>query len=279
MAATTAAGEDDVTQQDMTFTKELRAATKEVHKLSDVLVNAKFAFALSDDAVWYDGLLSFYEIYKFLENNLPDELLPTELRRTEAFEKDFAYFYGADWKDTYEVRPAVRKYLDHLEEVNKKDKLLLFAYAYQMYMALMSGGQLLQRKRMIARKLWPGSNGVTAAEEEQLEQSEKPTDPDDLTTRPMPVQVSICPEGCAATYFPLKIAVLKGKLRKVLNDNYGKFDEKMKADFIEESKNVFLYNSDVVRSIKGVNRANIKKLAIVVVFFVGIYLAIKLGKR
>lgn len=29
---------------DMTFTKELRAATKEVHKLSDVLVNAKFAF-------------------------------------------------------------------------------------------------------------------------------------------------------------------------------------------------------------------------------------------
>lgn len=46
MAATTAAGEDDVTQQDMTFTKELRAATKEVHKLSDVLVNAKFAFGM-----------------------------------------------------------------------------------------------------------------------------------------------------------------------------------------------------------------------------------------
>ncbi|XP_061393680.1 uncharacterized protein LOC133329203 [Musca vetustissima] len=264
----------------MTFTKELRAATKEVHRLSDVLVNAKFAFALSDDAVWYDGLLSFYEIYKFLETNLPEELLPNELRRTEAFEKDFEYFYGDNWKESYEIRPAVRKYLDHLEEVNKKDKLLLFAYAYQMYMALMSGGQLLQRKRMIARKLWPGSNGVTAEEEiAAAEQSEKPTDPDDLTTRPMPVQVSICPEGCAATYFPQKIAVLKGKLRKVLNDNYGKFDEKMKADFIEESKNVFLYNSDVVRSIKGVNRANIKKLAIVVVFFVSIYFAIKLAKR
>ena len=29
---------------DMTFTKELRAATKEVHRISDVLVNAKFAF-------------------------------------------------------------------------------------------------------------------------------------------------------------------------------------------------------------------------------------------
>ncbi|XP_073841697.1 heme oxygenase [Musca autumnalis] len=274
MAATT--GEDDITEQDMTFTKELRAATKEVHKLSDVLVNAKFAFALSDDAVWYDGLLSFYEIYKFLEDNLPEELLPKELRRIDAFEKDFAYFYGDNWKDTYEIRPAVRKYLDHLEEVNKKDKLLLFAYAYQMYMALMSGGQLLQKKRMIARKLWPGTNGVETAEEDI---NEKPSDPDDLTTRPMPIQVSICPEGCAATYFPQKIAVLKGKLRKVLNDNYGKFDEKMKADFIEESKNVFLYNSDVVRSIKGVNRANIKKLAIVVVFVFGLYLAVKLARR
>ncbi|XP_013109932.2 heme oxygenase 1 [Stomoxys calcitrans] len=272
------ASDDNVTEQDMTFTKELRAATKEVHKISDVLVNAKFAFALSDDAVWYDGLLSFYEIYKFLERNLPQELLPKELHRTQSFEKDFDFFYGENWRDTYEIRPAVRKYLDHLEEVNKKDKLLLFAYAYQMYMALMSGGQLLQKKRMIARKLWPGSNGVTEEEEKQP-LSEEPSNPDDLTTRPMPVQVSICPEGCSATYFTEKITVLKGKLRKVLNDNYGKFDEQMKAAFIEESKNVFLFNSDVVRSIKGVNRANIRKLAIVVVFFVSIYFAIKLARR
>ena len=33
--------EDD--EVDMTITRELRQATKEVHKLSDVLVNAKFA--------------------------------------------------------------------------------------------------------------------------------------------------------------------------------------------------------------------------------------------
>lgn len=244
-------------------------------------LNMKFSplfAALSDDAVWYDGLLSFYEIYKYLERNLPENLLPKDLHRTQAFEQDFDFFYGEEWRDNYEIRPAVRKYLDHLEEVNKMDKLLLFAYAYQMYMALMSGGQLLQKKRMIARKMWPGSGGVH--EEDNVDkQSEAPTDPDDLTTRPMPVQVTICPEGCAATYFPEKIAILKSKLRKVLNDNYGKFDEEMKANFIEESKNVFLFNSDVVRSIKGVNRANIRKLAIVVCFFVGIYFAIKLAKR
>lgn len=218
--------------------------------------------------------MSFYEIYKYFETHLPEELLPKELHRTEAFEKDFVYFYGENWKDNYEIRPAVRKYLDHLEQVNKTNKLLLFAYAYQMYMALMSGGQLLQKKRMVARKLWPGSNKDV---EEEID--DKPTDPDDLTTRPMPAQVSICPDGCAATYFPEKISVLKAKLRTVLNENYGKFDEQMKADFIEESKNVFLFNSDVVRSIKGVNRANLRKLAIVIVFVVGVYFAIKLARR
>ena len=36
--------EDVDLEPDMTYTKELRAATKEVHKISDVLVNAKFAF-------------------------------------------------------------------------------------------------------------------------------------------------------------------------------------------------------------------------------------------
>lgn len=271
-----ATNEKDVTEPDMTFTKELRTATKDVHKFSDVLVNAKFAFALSDDSVWYDGLLSFYEIYKFLENNLSEDLLPKEFHRTEAFEKDFAFFYGENWKETYEIRPAVQKYLEHLEQVNKADKLLLFAYAFQMYMALMSGGQLLQKKRMVARKLWPGSKYSSTEEQEQLE---KPTDPDDLTTRPMPLQVSICPDGCAATYFPEKISVLKAKLRTVLNENYGKFDETFKSDFIEESKNVFLFNSDVVRSIKGVNRANLRKLAIVIVFVVGVCVAIKMAHR
>lgn len=42
----TTAGEmvEDVEFVDMAFTKELRKATKDVHKLTDVLVNAKFAF-------------------------------------------------------------------------------------------------------------------------------------------------------------------------------------------------------------------------------------------
>lgn len=45
-AATPIENDKASTEPDMAFTKELRAATKEVHKLSDVLVNAKFAFGM-----------------------------------------------------------------------------------------------------------------------------------------------------------------------------------------------------------------------------------------
>lgn len=268
---------------DMVYTKELRAATNDVHRLTDILVNAKFAFALSDDSVWADGLLSFYEIYKFFEEHLPPKLLPVELHRTASFEKDFEYFWGRDWRRNYEIRPCVQKYIEHLEEVNAKNQILLFAYAYQMYMALMSGGQLLQKKRMIARKLWPGR--VNADTETVNRETEAPSSSSvsesqatgDLSSRPMPVQVCICPPGCAATYFPEKIDDLKSKLRHILNQHYKDFDEKTKAEFIEESRNVFLYNSDVVRNVKGVNRSFFRRLVMVVLFFVGVFIATKIS--
>ncbi|XP_017034143.1 uncharacterized protein Ho [Drosophila kikkawai] len=284
--AASAESVEDVEFVDMAFTKELRKATKDVHNLTDAVVNAKFAFALSDDEVWYDGLLAFYELYKFFETHLPERLLPKEFYRTEAFERDFAYFYGAKWKETYEIRPAVQKYLEHLEKVAAQNELLLFAYAYQMYMALMSGGQMLQKKRMIARKLWIFSKGDDQELQRQAEKeaelataraADAALDQEDLQARPMPAQVTICPRGCEATYFPEKIPVLKAKLRRVFNDHYGAFDDELRAAFIEESRNVFRFNIEVVRTIKGVNRANLRKLALAAIFVTSIVLAIKLA--
>ncbi|KAH8359192.1 hypothetical protein KR093_005092 [Drosophila rubida] len=300
---------------DMTFTKEVRKATKDVHTLTDVLVNAKFAFgnyvitvivkfvhsnlfvscaALSDDEVWYDGLLVFYELYKFFEANLPERLIPKELYRTAAFERDFSYFYGSDWKKSYEPRPAVKAYLSHLENVAAKNEVLLFAYAFQMYMALMSGGQLLQKKRMIARKLWIFPKGGTAEDRQKEADSDAALataaaaaalneDDDvkekDLIARPMPEQVTICPVGCEATYFPTRIPKLKSKLRRIFNEVYGSLDEKMRAEYIEESRNVFRQNMELLRTVKGVNRANLRKLAIAVVFVTSVYVAFKLAVK
>ncbi|KAI8045387.1 hypothetical protein M5D96_001567 [Drosophila gunungcola] len=263
---------EDVEFVDMAFTKELRKATKDVHNLTDVLVNAKFALALSDDEVWYDGLLAFYELYKFFETHLPERLLPKEFYRTAAFERDFDYFYGSGWRDSYEPRPAVQKYLEHLEKITAQNELLLFAYSYQMYMALMSGGQMLQKKRMIARKLWIFSK---SDDEEQQKQADKEAEvatakaadaalkKDDLEARPMPAQ----------------IPVLKAKLRRVFNNHYGAFDDDLRAAFIEESRNVFRLNIEVVRTIKGVNRANLRKLALAVIFVSGIVLAVKFALK
>jgi len=267
--------DDDDDDVDMTYTKELRQATKEVHKISDVLVNAKFALALTDDKVWADGLLAFYEIYKYLERYLPNHLLPEELHRTEAFEKDLKFFYGKDWKVNYTPRESVSEYLKHLDEVRMRGDIYLFAYAFQMYMALMSGGQLLQKKRMIKRKLWKKTENL----DEKQSPANPDADPDDLQSRPMPLQVDICPEGCAATYFPYKISVLKNKLRRILNQHYVNFTDEVRAQFIKESQNVFTYNIEVVRSIKGVNAATLRKTVIVALSIICVYLAYKLVKN
>lgn len=244
--------------------------------------------ALSDDEVWYDGLLAFYELYKFFEANLPERLLPKELHRSESFERDFAYFYGSDWKKSYVVRPAVLTYLEHLEKMAAKSEVLLFAFAFQMYMALMSGGQLLQKKRMVARRLWifPQGTGVeeqrkAAADAVAATEAAAAVNDDvkegDLRARPMPEQVTICQVGCEATFFPERILVLKNKLRRIFNEVYGKLDEEQRAEYIEESRNVFRMNLELLRTVKGVNRANLRKLAIAVIFITTIYLAYKLA--
>lgn len=244
--------------------------------------------ALSDDEVWYDGLLAFYELYKFFEANLPERLLPKELHRTEAFERDFAYFYGSDWKKSYVVRPAVQTYLAHLEKMAAKSEVLLFAFAFQMYMALMSGGQLLQKKRMVARRLWIFPQGTSVEEQRKAAadavaatEAAAAVNDDvkegDLRARPMPEQVTICQVGCEATFFPERIPVLKNKLRRIFNEVYGKLDDEQRAEYIEESRNVFRMNLEVLRTVKGVNRANLRKLAIAVIFITTVYLAYKLA--
>ena len=68
------------------FTKQMRKATREIHDISDALVNAKlgignivllfdsvnlnlyenFSPAMSDNSIWAEGLLCFYEIFKIL---------------------------------------------------------------------------------------------------------------------------------------------------------------------------------------------------------------------
>lgn len=190
--------------------------------------------ASSDINVWTDGLLVFYEVFRFLEENLPDELLPRDFHRTKAFEDDLSHYLGDDWKDKYTIRPSVKMYLDHLTDVNNQHPILLLAYVYHLYMGLLSGGQILQKKRALFR-----SSGLA---------------------------------GQAVTHFPdHTIGELKTQMRDLINTLADDFDESTKTLLIAESRMVFHLNNELVRSVNGVNWASLRKFAIIMAVVVGVF--------
>lgn len=192
--------------------------------------------ALSDHNVWADGLLVFYEIFRFLEQNVPEDLLPLEFHRTEAFERDLSYYLGENWKRNYEIRDSVKMYLKHLQDVKNRSPILLVAYVYHLYMGLLSGGQILKKKRSLNPL---GSTGG---------------------------------EGESVTYFDgHAIGDLKTQMRTLVDKLALNFDESTKILLIAESKMVFHLNNEIVRSVRGVNRVSIRKFGIILVVVIGIF--------
>ena len=163
------------------FTKQMRKATREIHDISDALVNAKlgignivllfdsvnlnlyenFSPAMSDNSIWAEGLLCFYEIFKFLEealdrlnHTLLSELDIKGMRRTKAFEEDLHFYYGKEWfENNYQPSPAVTAYIDYLTCLERDNPYMLAAYIYHLFMGLFSGGQILRKKRSLEASL------------------------------------------------------------------------------------------------------------------------------
>jgi heme oxygenase len=220
--------------------------------------------ALNNNQVWSDGLLIFYEIFKFLEENVPESILPREYYRAEEFEKDLAYYKGEDFWKTYKPRPEVQKYLAHLKKVSEDYPTLLIAYVYHLYMGLLSGGQILQKKRKIAKKISTFSllkSSVTNNEEDIV------YDEDNIEP------------GTNVTFFQNKsILQLKNSLRKRIDDFVEGFDEDLKQQLIIESKTVFELNNEIIRTVEGVTKQNLKLLLYLVVFFLAIYVFFKMWR-
>ena len=64
-----------------------------------------------DDSVWADGLLVFYEVFRYLEgamlrlkNTKVGQLRIEGLQRTEAFESDLEFYLGKGWMKNYTPR-------------------------------------------------------------------------------------------------------------------------------------------------------------------------------
>ncbi|KAF4526627.1 hypothetical protein B566_EDAN015397 [Ephemera danica] len=222
----------------MSFTKEMRKATRDVHDLSDALVNTKLAFALSNDTIWAEGLLIFYELFRFLEeamdrlnHTLIGELDVPGMRRTDAFKCDLDFYLGKDWQKTYVPRKEVAQYVKYLESVENSDPHLLMAYIYHLYMGLLSGGQILQKKRQFFARFSPFKSQTQGYEITKFENH--------------------------------TISHIKRDLVKKMNEIAEDIGEDTKQKLIDESRIVFIKNNEIIRTVKGTSEILLRKIAVV----------------
>lgn len=220
--------------EDIPFTKQMRKATRDIHNISDALINAKLGIALSDNGVWAEGLLVFYDIFAYLESaldrlsdSLVGDLDVTGMRRRAAFEADIGHYLGADWKASHVPRPAVQRYVDHLQQLERDEPHLLMAYIYHLYMGLLSGGQVLRGKRRLLGRLLGGADG---------------------------------PGNAVTDYGAHTIRQLKVRLAAAMNSAADQLDDVTRRQLIDESREVFVRNNEIVATVRGAERVVVRKL-------------------
>lgn len=190
----------------------------------------------------------FYEIFKYLENNVPETLLPKEMHRREAFEADLDFYLTPTWRNDYEPREAVKQYIEHLETVKAKNPILLFAYVYHLYMGLLSGGQILQKKRALASR-WG--------------------------------KVDESSDGRMVTTYPKEhpIAEMKTRMRALVDSLSEKWDEQFKSEFIRECRFVFELNNQIVGTIKSADKVGRKRLAFILGLIIITWMLVRAGQQ
>ncbi|GBP16850.1 Heme oxygenase 1 [Eumeta japonica] len=221
-----------------TFTTRVRKATRKIHSVSDALVNAKFALSLRDEKVWGGGLFVFYHIFAYLEdarirlkNAEFDSLFVNKvLFRKEAFEQDLQHYLGEEWH-SLEKSEALKKYIQHLEELERDNPLMLMAYVYHLYLGLLSGGQILAKKRKMF--------GQKENQDMYI---------DNVTN-----------------FNGVDISKMKTEFREAMNKVAETMSPEEKQAFIDESNRVFLLNNSIVHSVGGQNKVGADRTATYIV--------------
>ncbi|XP_026467311.1 heme oxygenase 2-like [Ctenocephalides felis] len=155
-------------------------------------------------------------------------MLCTSLRRIDAFEKDLEFYLGKDWKKTYVIRESVANYLNHLHYLADNNKILLLVYVYHLYMGLLSGGQILRKKRA-------------------------------YSILPKRTKTKNIPGEAVTDFEGANLYNLKKKLRDDMDNEARKFSEATKQLFITESKKLFLMNNKIIQSIEGAGKVVMRK--------------------
>eukprot|EP00587_Corethron_hystrix_P009957 CAMPEP_0113316694 /NCGR_PEP_ID=MMETSP0010_2-20120614/11877_1 /TAXON_ID=216773 ORGANISM="Corethron hystrix, Strain 308" /NCGR_SAMPLE_ID=MMETSP0010_2 /ASSEMBLY_ACC=CAM_ASM_000155 /LENGTH=229 /DNA_ID=CAMNT_0000173481 /DNA_START=107 /DNA_END=793 /DNA_ORIENTATION=- /assembly_acc=CAM_ASM_000155 len=148
------------------FTDRMRSATKSVHDKSDRLVNLKLGLVLTSHQLYGEAIGLFAPIYCRLEEALERHrdgrlgciaALLEDLRRTPKFDEDILFYLGEDGvasikkKREEGIPEELKDYLDHLNDLEREDPLLLVPYIYHLFMAIMAGGYII--KKMVKRAM------------------------------------------------------------------------------------------------------------------------------
>jgi len=223
--------------------------------------------AMSDDRIWAEGLLIFYEIFRFLEESIV-RLSPKNehfsrmhkiidgIERTQAFELDLEFYYGKDYLKLYEIRPSVADYLKHLKTLEQREPLRLLAYVYHMYMGLLSGGQILKKKRDIGNRIKDKASHILG----WFGLGIKAPAPKDTIPGLNPKL------GNAVTTFGQdgrSISEIKKEIAFTMNDIASDLSKDEKNSLISESLIVFQRNNEIVGSIHKTGITALKNYAMV----------------
>jgi len=234
-------GEGEGESGELLLSQEMRRATKSIHSMSDHLVNAKLGVTMSDDSVWAEGLLVFYPVFKTLESavsahsdSLLGDLLLPGVARAKAIEADLDSYLGEGWQEGQE-RPQVQAYCAHLHSLEDSNPYLLVPYVYHLYMALLSGGQVMKAKRSL------GGGGGSMQVFDFGEKS---------------------------------FGSLKKAMKGAVNDIGRQLDQETLDLIIKESVEVFRWNNTIISSVEGVDRVLRRRtlkafiaLSVLVLFF------------
>ncbi|ETN06356.1 hypothetical protein, variant 1 [Phytophthora nicotianae INRA-310] len=205
------------------LTGQMRAATREIHNVSDNLVNLKLVVALTDKQLYGRALMLFYYVYAQLESVILEHKdheafrglyeIINVIARADGIAKDLRFYLGEDWSTKYQPTQAVQDYVKHLQDLEKKDPTLVLPYCYHMYMAMLAGGAMI--KKLVKRNFAP-------------------------------------PEGEGLNCFAFDV-----KSNKALRDTVKEkidavsHDEETKKLILAESMTCFKMNNQVVRSLDG----------------------------
>lgn len=126
-------------------------------------------------------------------------------------------------------------------------------------MGLLSGGSIIAKKRELTNKFT--SSFV----------KEKKIDKGDVFEE--------VKDGChVTTFLNQSIPLLKSMMRKNIDNFTEHFSVELRHELIQESKKVFELNNQLIKSVEGVNKQNIKLIGYFLLMVLCVYLLVKMWK-